>query len=251
MSKIWDKCNFYEIIYLSDGLKIKGYLIEPKKLKKKNPVIIYNRGGSKDVGMINQIVLYFKLIEYINWGFVVIASQYRGSQGSEGIDEFGGNDINDVLHIKNVIEEMQYLDTNRIAMIGGSRGGMMTYKSLTIVDWIKTAIIETGVTDIEHNYSYRPQLKEFRRDMYDVDSTNENKTRSALFFAEKINKNTPILIFHGTKDDSVSPLDSLRLCEKLQINGNRYELHIYNDLDHIIRSKDKWAQTKKWLKKYL
>jgi dipeptidyl aminopeptidase/acylaminoacyl peptidase len=127
----------------------------------------------------------------------------------------------------------------------------MTYKALTMVDWIKTAIIEAGVTDIVHSYSYRPQLKEFRRDMYDVDSERENKSRSALYFADKINKNTPILIFHGTKDDSVSPLDSLRLCEKLQTNGNQYELHIYKDLDHMIRSKDKWIQTKKWLKKYL
>jgi dipeptidyl aminopeptidase/acylaminoacyl peptidase len=251
VSKIWDKCDFYEIVYISDGLKVKGYLIEPKKLRKKNPIIIYNRGGSKDVGTINEIILYFRLAEYVSWGYIVIASQYRGSQGSEGKDEFGGNDINDVLNLKNVLSESSYTDMERIGMIGGSRGGMMAYKALTMVDWIKVAIIEAGVTDIEHSYMYRPQLKEFRRDMYDVDSLIENQSRSALHFAEQIVKNVPILIFHGSKDTTVSPLDSLRLCEKIQENGNPYELHIYKDLDHMLKGRDRRIRSKEWLKKYL
>ena len=251
VTKMWDTTSFYEIVYLSDGLKIKGFLVESKKLKKKNPVIIYNRGGSKDAGMLDERALYLRFIEYVKMGYVVIASQYRGSTGSEGKDEFGGDDIRDVLNLKNVLSEISYVNMDCIGMIGGSRGGMMTYKALTMVDWVKTAIIEAGPTDIEHSYSYRPQLKEYRRDMYDVDSAEENRSRSALHFADKIDKNVPILIFHGTSDTSVSPLDTLRLCEKLQQNGNPYELHIYQDVDHMLRSKDKWVQTRTWLKKYL
>ncbi len=251
VSKIWDKCNIFEITYISDGLKIKGFIVEPKKLKKLNPTLIFNRGGSKDFGIIDGRVLYFRLIEYANWGYVVIASQLRGSTGSEGKDEFGGDDMNDILNLKIVCEELGYIDTNRIVMLGGSRGGMMTYQALCKVDWIKTAIIESAPTDINHSYQYRPQLKEHRRDMYDVDSKSENQKRSALYFAHKINKAVPILLFHGTSDSQVSPLDTLKICEKLQENGNLYELHMYRGQDHMIRLEDKWTQTKNWLKKYL
>jgi dipeptidyl aminopeptidase/acylaminoacyl peptidase len=248
---IWARCNFYEIVYISDGLKIKGFIVEPKKLKSLTPVIIYNRGGSKDFGMIDERVLYFRLSEYAGWGYIVFASQLRGSKGSEGKDEFGGKDIDDILSLKVIIDEQKHADQNNIAMIGGSRGGMMTYKALTMASWIKVAVVEAGTTDVEGSYKRRPQLKAFRSDMYNVNSKEENKNRSAIYFANKISKNVPILIFHGTKDKSVSPSDSLRLCEKLQKNGNTYELHVYEGLDHMVRCEEKWEITRKWLKKYL
>ncbi len=49
-----DKVDIYSITYLSDGLKVKGFLSIPKG-KGKYPIIIYNRGGNKNFGAITVI----------------------------------------------------------------------------------------------------------------------------------------------------------------------------------------------------
>jgi hypothetical protein len=45
--KIKDSVDFYRITYMSDGLKVTGYITEPKK-PGKYPCIISNRGGNRD-----------------------------------------------------------------------------------------------------------------------------------------------------------------------------------------------------------
>jgi hypothetical protein len=46
------------------------------KVGKNLPVIIYNRGGSKEHGKIEEKQLFFILGEIASWGYVIIASQY-------------------------------------------------------------------------------------------------------------------------------------------------------------------------------
>ncbi|HEY2383335.1 MAG TPA: hypothetical protein VGK48_19340 [Terriglobia bacterium] len=44
----------FRIQYLSDGLKVVGFLVKPRTMQdKRYPVIIYNRGGLLDVGKID------------------------------------------------------------------------------------------------------------------------------------------------------------------------------------------------------
>lgn len=85
---IFEKINVREITYLSDGLKIKGFVATPKN-GKNLPVMIYNRGGNREFGSLDEFEIYW-MAKYANWGYVVIGSQYRGCCGSEGKDEFGG-----------------------------------------------------------------------------------------------------------------------------------------------------------------
>src|SRR5688572_30661501 len=47
--RITDSVSFFRILYLSDGLKVTGYLAEPKA-GGKFPCIISNRGGNRDFG---------------------------------------------------------------------------------------------------------------------------------------------------------------------------------------------------------
>ena len=42
-----DSIEVYSLTYLSDGLKIKGYMAKPKK-PGKYPCIIFNRGGNRE-----------------------------------------------------------------------------------------------------------------------------------------------------------------------------------------------------------
>src|SRR5665213_3493216 len=49
---ILDKVEIRSITYLSDGLKVKGYLAVPKE-GKKLPCVIYNRGGNRSFGALD------------------------------------------------------------------------------------------------------------------------------------------------------------------------------------------------------
>jgi dipeptidyl aminopeptidase/acylaminoacyl peptidase len=250
--EMWGRLNFFKIRYQSGENKVNGFLILPKNTKKL-PCIIYNRGGSKDYGNIDDRLLFMRLAKYADAGFVIIASQYSGNDGSEGKDEFGGKDLDDVLNLKLVIDELDEADSTNIGMLGGSRGGMMTYLSLAKVDWIKTAIIEAGVTNVFRSYELRPNLLEFRSDMYNVNSREENIKRSVLFWPETICTTTSILIYHGTKDLHVCPLDSIQLSEKLIELKHPFELRLLMNDDHhfSINRKNVISESISWFTKYL
>lgn len=249
---IWSKVDFLSMFYLSDGRKIKGFIVEPKD-GKNLPVIIYNRGGSKEYGMIEETQLFLRLAEIASWGYVVLASQYSGNDGSEGKDECGGMDVDDIINLKSIIDQYDKIDSGNIGMLGGSRGGMMTFLTLKKVNWIKAIVIKSGSANEARGYEERSELKEFRSDMYDIHSEIENIKRSPIYWIDKLSKKTPILLFHGTNDESVSPLDALEMGVQLFKNNVPFEMHIYNEDDHKL-SKNNFEvmeKTHKWFDKYL
>ncbi|MEM6991426.1 MAG: hypothetical protein AAF721_13040 [Myxococcota bacterium] len=84
--------------YDSDGLKIQGFVAAPRSADAPLPCLVVNRGGHNRAP-IDEVTAFGWLAMMADWGYVVIASNYRGSPGSEGVDEFGGADIADVLNL--------------------------------------------------------------------------------------------------------------------------------------------------------
>jgi dipeptidyl aminopeptidase/acylaminoacyl peptidase len=251
---IWSNTDFYSIIYLSNGRKIKGFVVEPKlNSGEMLPVIIYNRGGSKEYGQIEGDQLFLRLAHFASWGYIVIASQYSGNDGSEGRDECGGMDLDDILNLKPIIDQYEKIDNTKIGMFGGSRGGMMSFLCLKNVNWINAAVIKSGSTNEIRGLELRPELREFRKDMYDVESKSENIKRSPIFWVDKICKTTPILILHGTKDEAVSPLDALEMGVELYKNDISFELHVYRDDNHklSLNNTEVMEESRKWFDFYL
>ena len=116
-----------KITYLSDGLKVKGYLAYPVDNKsRKFPCIIWNRGGFRDNGAIDKFTARGIFGQLAGWGYVIFASQYRGNAGGEGTEYSGGDDINDILNLAELAGEIPYADADRWGIEGWSRGGMMT-----------------------------------------------------------------------------------------------------------------------------
>lgn len=121
--KFLEDVEMYEITYMSDGLKIESFAAIPKG-EGKHPVIICNRGGNRDFGALQLFkgdyrcpVAYF-FSKMASKGYIVMGCNYRGCGNSEGSDEFGGNDVNDILNLIEVTSELPKADTSKIGMYG-------------------------------------------------------------------------------------------------------------------------------------
>ncbi len=136
-----------KLTYYSDGLKVVAYLSSPASiLNKKFPVIIFNRGS----GVRNDIYyvhapLFKKLVHE---GFIVLAPALRESEGGEGKDQVGGDDLYDIFNALPLLGSLGIADTTKICMLGESRGGIMTYLAIKNKFPMKAAAVIGGITDL-------------------------------------------------------------------------------------------------------
>ena len=254
--KYIDSIEIYSITYLSGGLKINGLLVKPKK-KAKYPCVIYNRGGNREFGSLKIAHGATTLGQIAKEGYVVIASQYRGNGGSEGQEEFGGKDVNDITILPEVLKEIEDTDINNIGMYGWSRGGMMTYIALTKTKKIKAVVVGGAVSDNFSSIEDRPEmetgvLSELIPNYADNKDA-ELEKRSAIKWADKFPKNVPILMLHGNSDWRVKPEQSLKLALEFEKNRIPYRLIMFEGGDHGIseHKKEVNEQVINWFDRYL
>ncbi len=254
-----DSISLEELFYESDGLKVKAYLATPKNPRnEKYPTIIYNRGGNRDFGQLNQYKMVYILARVASWGFNVVASQYRGNDGGEGQEEFGGSDVNDVLNLIPLAEALPSAQPGSIGMYGWSRGGMMTYLALMKTDKISAAVVGGALADLQLMDDSRQG--EMGREVfselmpnYELHKEELIRERSAVFNADKICPTTPILLLHGTADWRVVPEESLHMALALQQAKVPYRLVMFEGGDHGLNEFDDEVDelTRTWFDKFL
>ncbi|MBK6642366.1 MAG: prolyl oligopeptidase family serine peptidase [Bacteroidetes bacterium] len=250
------KLRYYRIVYYSDGLKVTAYSIEPEE-KGNYPCIISNRGGNRDFGQWNPVMIGRFLGRIASWDYIVIASQYRGNDGGEGIEEFGGKDINDVFNLIPVLAQIPNADTSRIGMEGTSRGGMMTYLALKKSCRFKAAVVTAGMANAFNIISSRPEMEKIVfSELIPEYSTNKEmslKERSAVYWAESMCSQTPLLIMHGSSDWRVLPSESFELVNKLYQYKHPTRFILYEGADHGINEfrEERFAEMKRHFDYYL
>jgi dipeptidyl aminopeptidase/acylaminoacyl peptidase len=254
---VLDKTITEKITYLSDGLKVKGYISYPIEKSKKYSCVIWNRGGIGNKGAIDSFTARGVYGQLASWGYIVFATQYRGNDGGEGKDEFGGDDVNDVLNLIPLADEIENADTTRWGIEGWSRGGMMTYLALTKTKIFKCAVVSGGIANLRCSSDESPfmrRLYEATMGKYKGEEFYEKcESRSIVKFADKLSKETPILIIHGTADERVLPHDSMDLSYKLLELKIPFRLVMLEDGDHFMKKhrKEVDEMRRKWFEKYL
>lgn len=250
-----DSLNFRSINYKSfDNLKLRGFLIEPK-MKGNYPVLIYNRGGNGNFGAVNSVFLTEFLSKIANEGYIVIGSQLRGTSVSEGEDEFGGKDVNDVLSLFDIIDQLPNTDKNRIGVFGWSRGVMTNFLMLKKTNRIKTNIAIAGQADLID--TKRPKMFGVYRERipgYAKDSVAVLKTRSSLLAIDSIqNKKVSHFIIHGNKDVKVDVSNAFTFYTKLNSKEYTTRLLVYENEGHDLEivNDNLLNQITDWLKRYL
>ncbi|HWO96781.1 MAG TPA: prolyl oligopeptidase family serine peptidase [Bacillus sp. (in: firmicutes)] len=224
--------DIHKITYMSDGLKIKGFLLKPKKINGKLPLLVYNRGGMHDYGLVNNKRLLY-LSSWARKGYVVVTTQYRGNGGSEGKETYGGADINDVINLIHLAENLPYVDSNQKVVIGYSRGGMMTYLLMKHGIRFDAAAVVSGITDMFQFYDGRATRvqKELRKMVGSPTGAREKyKSRSVVFWSDKVN--SPLLILHGTKDKKVHYSQAEKLVTNLKRLDKEHKYVLYEGDDH-------------------
>lgn len=247
------RVNVFTFTYDSNGTNIAGFLVAPKKCIQKLPVVIFNRGGTSDFGLVTNGLLFTRIAKLADQGYIVVGSQYPGNKLSKGHDERGGeSDVESILKLHDLLTKLSMADLNNIGMYGESRGGMMTYICMTKVSWIKTVLTVGGQTDLDATAADRPEMNE----LYEKHFTNNQQNRdvrSVVKWVDKLNPSTPLCLLHGGLDKRVSVFESLELAEKLSNINHPYSLHIFNGGDHILHNvqKERDSITLQWFKKYL
>jgi dipeptidyl aminopeptidase/acylaminoacyl peptidase len=247
-----------KITYISGGLNISGYIARPKE-RGSFPVLIWNRGGNEEKGALDDLRAYLILASTAAWGYVVLATQYRGNMGSDGVEDWGGEDLTDALNMIEVAKNLPECDTEKIAVEGASRGGMTTYRALLEYGGFKCAIVHAGIADVPALVRTRPGFEKFISDRYseltDAERIEELKKISAVHFAERLPKNIPILIMHGTEDAVVPVSQSQALADELKKHNVPHKLILLDGGTHVAFKDGSYKEIdrhrKEWLEKYL
>ncbi len=242
-----------KITYLSDGLKVKGYIARPVDESKKYPCVIWNRGGSRDEGAIDTFTARGIYGQLASWGYVVFASQYRGNAGSEGKEQLGGDDVNDILNLIPLADEIPQACKKVWGIEGWSRGGMMTYLALLKNPNFKCAILSGAISNLKQYVLVNPEKKILFKDLITGKNFDEElQKRTIMNFVDKL-PHIPYLIIHGGSDKTVSPLQSIEMAKKMVELKISHRLIIFEGGDHFLKNHRKEVDELRrfWLDKYL
>lgn len=208
--------------YSSGHLKIKGLLsFVPNPSDR---LLVFLRGGNRIFSITNPGS------DWVCTGSrTVVTTTYRGGV-SEGIDQFGGEDVADV---KNLIDHLPMLGktfglnlTLPTTLLGSSRGAMEMFLALTRYPYLQERfekiISLSGLLDLRNTIATRPDMVKMFKEEFgigDIDEESWIKQRDPLLTASKVKKNLPIQIIQGSDDKVIDLTQGHRMAEQLQQHG--------------------------------
>jgi dipeptidyl aminopeptidase/acylaminoacyl peptidase len=226
------------ITYQSDDEIVTGVFVHPTDITQgSHPLMIFNRGGSGHSGILVLPVILRYMLPFAEKGFLAFGSNYRGNDGGTGEEEFGGSDVNDILNLIDIAKQHPGWDGKNIFMLGGSRGGTMTYLCLKQGAPITAAATFGAPTDMWAAGRESPEMetrifaKAFKN--FEGNREEEYEKRSALRWAEKLT-DVPLLIMHGDADETIQYSHTVNLSKKLAPLHSNFKTVIYPGGNHSL-----------------
>jgi dipeptidyl aminopeptidase/acylaminoacyl peptidase len=267
-STMWLPCSWAEESQLapeevnfksSDGMKIFGNLYRPKG-SGLFPALVRVHGGFH--GQAQPRIQDF----FVDNGFVVLDVDYRGSDG-HGKDyrnkqEMGGKEVDDVIAAGKFLQKLPYVQKDKLAILGDSRGAYITYCAIARQNPFKAAVAINGFTDLAKQYDYEaefaPNFLIIQKIMRTSPYTHPARFKdlSPLNFANKVN--VPVLILHGNNDHLVLVDQAWKMSEALFQHQKENDIIVLyspeEDTGHTLKGRG-LAEAQKfslnWIRKYL
>ena len=194
-------------------------------------------------------------------GYVIALPNPRGSTGfgQQYVDEisgdWGGKCFEDLMAGVAYLEELPYVDSNRMAAAGASFGGYMMNWFEGHTDKFKTLITHCGVYNFDSMYATTDELwfDEWEHGGPPWGNRESYEKYSPHRFAE--NFKTPMLIIHNDGDFRVPVAEGYQLFTTLQRLGVPSRMINFSDESHWVLKPANSAYWHKevfdWLKKYV
>jgi dipeptidyl aminopeptidase/acylaminoacyl peptidase len=198
-------------------------------------------------------------------GVAMIAPNVRGSSGygksylllDNGMKR--EDSVKDIGSLLDWIETQPELDSERVAVFGGSYGGYMVLASMVHYDdRLKAGVDVVGISNF---VTFLENTQDYRRDLRRVEYGDERDPEMRAFLekisptnhAEKISN--PLLVVQGLNDPRVPASESEQMVEVIRKNGGEVWYLLANDEGHGFRKKSNrdyfLAATALFLDRYL
>jgi dipeptidyl aminopeptidase/acylaminoacyl peptidase len=243
-----------------DGWEIEGILTYPLEYVEgqRYPLILQVHGGphgrfSKGFNSGSQI--------WTARGYAVLRGNPRGSSGrtlefsNANVMDWGGKDFQDLMAGVDHVIEMGVADPDRMAIMGGSYGGFMTFWAVTQTDRFKAAIGHAAISDWFSFYGQTdiPHLLEFGFGGLPWVTKEVFERWSPIEYAENVV--TPLLITHGEEDRRVPIPQGEQYYRTLKKMGKEVEFLRFPREGHGIREPRHRLfldeEQAKWFEKYV
>lgn len=223
-------------IYQVDDAIVDGFYIAPAN-QSDVPVIIYNRGGNASYGAWIFGNVYLRLFAIVSaYDVAIIATNYRGVYPKlPGKDEFGGEDVKDVLALPQLFGKFPAINPDHVAVFGESRGGMQSLLAMKQGLEADAAVLYAGNYDLLEGLKHRPEMEKVyqaRIPNYASNKEEALKKRSSIHWVDEIDKDVPLLLIHGDQDKRVRVVSSIAMDKALDKQGIKHKLSIYEGLGH-------------------
>ncbi|RMG22770.1 MAG: S9 family peptidase [Bacteroidetes bacterium] len=248
-----------------DGLEIPAILYKPHQASANSPVpaLVWVHGGPGGQSRLG----YFPLVQYlVNHGYAVLAVNNRGSSGYGKtfykMDDrnHGEKDLMDCVEGKNFLAAQDYVDPEKIGIIGGSYGGFMVMAALTSQpEEFAVGVNLFGVTNwLRTLKNIPPWWESFKDALYqEMGDPATDSVRlyniSPLFHADKVTK--PLMVLQGAQDPRVLQVESDEIVEAVKKNGVPVEYVLFEDEGHGFVKKENqieaYGKILQFLDKYL
>jgi dipeptidyl aminopeptidase/acylaminoacyl peptidase len=225
-----------------DGLPIPSILFKPKgaSATAKMPALVLVHGGPGGQSRAG----YQAMVQHlVNHGYAVLAANNRGSSGYGKtfyhMDDkrHGEVDLQDIVYGKNYLASLDWVDKNRIGIIGGSYGGYMVGAALAFEpDVFKVGINIFGVMNWVRTLTSMPSWWEAQKvALYDelgdpATDAERHRRISPLFHAKNIK--APLLVVQGKNDPRVLQVESDEIVAAVKANKVPVEYIVFPDEGH-------------------